>query len=103
MFEYFLGGGKREDLNEMAEEETYHGMSEIFGRVVGYVEEFAVLRHHHQETVHRQNTQDKKIKEKEISLHVFDSNGNETFCFNERKSSHLKTNSSVSKRTGIST
>lgn len=47
---------------------TYHGMSEIFGCVVGYVEEFAVLRHHHQETVHRLNTHTDKIEE--ISLHV---------------------------------
>lgn len=47
---------------------TYHGMSEIFGCVVGYVEEFAVLCHHHQETVHRLHTH---INRKEIWNKLF--------------------------------
>jgi hypothetical protein len=32
-------------------------MSEVFSSVVGYVEELAVLCHHHQETVHGLYTQ----------------------------------------------
>jgi hypothetical protein len=32
-------------------------MSQVFGGVVGDVEELAVLRHHHQESVHGLHTQ----------------------------------------------